>query len=48
MAVSGNDLIEMGYEGREIGSVLDKLLEKVIDGELENSRKALEEYLMSL
>jgi hypothetical protein len=30
--------------GKEIGSLLDKLLEMVIDGELENNKQALEAY----
>lgn len=45
LAVNGNDLKEIGFEGREIGLRLNKLLDKVIGGELENDRKVLIDYL---
>lgn len=39
--INGNDLKRLGFKGKEIGSVLSRLLEKVIDGELENEKEAL-------
>lgn len=42
LAVSGKDLLEAGYQqGPEIGRVLRELLEKVVDGQLENKKEAL-------
>ena len=42
LAVNGSDLIHMGVSsGRRIGEILDHLLDKVIDGELPNTREAL-------
>ncbi len=43
LAINGNDLIKMGVtEGKKIGEILNILLEKVIDGELENDKEKLE------
>lgn len=36
LAVNGNDLKSIGFRGREIGECLNGLLDKVMDGELEN------------
>lgn len=44
LAVNGNDVAELGYNGREIGAALEKLLNGVIDGKLVNERNALLEY----
>jgi len=45
LAINGNDLIRLGMrQGREIGRLLDKMLSMVIDGQLANDKKALEEY----
>lgn len=41
LAVRGEDLKALGYEGTEIGAKLNKLLELVIDGECPNDREAL-------
>ena len=41
LAVNGNDLLALGYEGREIGAALERLLEGVIAGEIDNKRDAL-------
>lgn len=41
MKISGNDLIKIGFEGKEIGKVLNLLLEEIIKENLENSKKAL-------
>ena len=41
LVVDGNDMIELGFEGREIGGALDRLLEAVIEGEVENKREKL-------
>ena len=42
LAVNGHDLIELGIpEGKKIGTVLNRLLELVLNDEIENNRKAL-------
>lgn len=41
LAVNGNDLKSLGFSGRATGECLRKLLDKVIDGELENNHKKL-------
>lgn len=42
LSVNGRDLIEAGFpEGREIGKILQCLLESVIDGKCDNERDAL-------
>lgn len=46
LEISGKDLIRIGMpEGKEIGDMLNKLLEKVISGEVENSREKLMEVM---
>ena len=44
LAISGNDLIALGYEGKEIGQMLQAMLEAVISEEIPNTREALMEY----
>ena len=42
LAVSGRDLLELGVpQGREIGRILNTLLEQVVDGTLPNEKAAL-------
>lgn len=41
LAVNGNDLMELGYEGKKIGETLKSLLVMVIDGKVANERDAL-------
>lgn len=49
LAVNGNDLIKLGVtEGRKIGEILNMLLEKVIDGEVENEKEKLIETIKAL
>lgn len=44
LAINGRDLIEMGMkEGKEIGMILNFLLEKVVEGEVENEKEKLME-----
>ena len=45
LAVNGNDMINAGYIGAEIGKALQMLLEAVIDGKCENNRENLLKYL---
>ena len=46
LAVKGDDLLALGYpSGKEVGEILQRLLDAVIDGELPNERKALLESI---
>lgn len=45
LAVNGNDITALGCSGREVGKVLNHLLDLVISGKIENSREALLGYL---
>ena len=42
-----NILISMGYKGKEIGLILDKVLEKVINETLKNDFKEICDYVSS-
>lgn len=46
LKINGNDLIKLGYKGREIGSTLELLLDKVIGEEVENEKSALIKYII--
>ncbi len=41
LAVNGNDIKELGFEGREIGEILSYLLERVVSDELNNDKETL-------
>lgn len=41
LEVNGRDLVQLGFEGPEIGRMLNELLDRVVDGELLNERAAL-------
>ena len=41
LALNGHDLMALGYEGRAIGETLNRLLELVLDEQVENSKDAL-------
>lgn len=45
LAVNGNDMINAGYSGAQIGKMLQMLLEAVIDGKCANNRENLLKYL---
>ena len=45
LAVNGDDLIELGYRGREIGDELQRILDRVINEEPMNDKKSISEYL---
>lgn len=45
LAVDGSDLIKLGFKGKEIGEGLELILDKIIDGELENNRPSLLDFL---
>ncbi len=41
LAISGRDLLELGYRGKAVGEMLEFLLTYVINGDLENDRDSL-------
>ena len=41
LAVRGNDLMPLGYTGKEIGACLNQLLEQVMEEKLPNEKEAL-------
>ncbi len=43
--INGNDVTELGYQGRKVGKILNTLLDAVIDGKAENSKEQLIEYI---
>lgn len=45
LAVNGNDLISLGYSGKEIGDKLSEILELVISGKLENIKEKIIDFL---
>ncbi len=48
LAVNGNDLFDIGFKGKEIGEMLNALLESVIKGETKNEKNALLDYVRYL
>ncbi len=45
LAVNGNDLIEMGFKGKDIGNILNKVLEMVITDKLKNNFDAIKDFI---
>lgn len=48
LAVNGNDLLALGFSGREIGDTLDALLDKVLDEDLSNYREVLLDFVKKI
>lgn len=46
LAVNGNNIIGMGYQGKEVGNALKFLLDSVIEGKCNNDLGSLTEYLV--
>lgn len=44
LKVNGNDIASLGYKGKQIGAVLQSLLDAVIDGKVQNEYTALCNY----
>lgn len=47
LALSGSDLTELGFRGREIGTALAQLHSLVISGDLPNDKQALIDYILN-
>lgn len=48
LAVKGNDLMALGYKGKELGSALQSLLDAVIDGDLPNEKECLLNHIKKI
>lgn len=48
LAVNGEYLIKKGYSGKAVGSTLDKILDLVIDGKLQNDVRSIDFYLENI
>ncbi len=48
MKINGSDVASLGVTGKRIGELLQLLLDKIIDGELENRKDMLINYLVSI
>ncbi|MBR0138031.1 MAG: hypothetical protein IJM15_06435 [Erysipelotrichaceae bacterium] len=44
LAIDGSDLVSLGYSGKQIGSMLEKLLSAVVENRLQNERETLMGY----
>lgn len=47
LKINGNDLIAMGFKGREIGKILDSVLDLVISDKLRNEINEISDYVQS-
>lgn len=45
LAIDGNDLMSLGFRGKEIGKIKKKLLEKYLNEEIKNDRESILKYL---
>ena len=45
LAINGEDLISLGYKGKEIGEIKKQLLNAVINNKLKNNKKNIKKYL---
>ena len=46
LAINGGDLMKLGLSGRAIGETLDRLLDEVVRGDVENEKEKLTEKVM--
>ncbi len=46
LAINGNDIVKMGFKGKEVGAALDYLLNAVINGKIDNNFNSLTEFLV--
>ncbi len=45
LAINGNDVSELGYKGKEIGIILNSVLDAVIETELSNNKAEIIDYI---
>ena len=41
IALNGNEIMKLGYKGKEIGKIKENLLQMILDGKVKNSKKEL-------
>ena len=41
LALNGNEIMKLGYKGKEIGKIKENLLQMILDGKVENSKNEL-------
>ena len=46
--INGNDLLKLGYKGREIGNILNLLLDMVMNNKISNKKEELIEYACNI
>ena len=46
LLVNGKDLIDLGYQGEEIGQIKKELLNEIKNNKLKNNKKSIKKYLM--
>ena len=47
LALNGRDVKALGYKGETIGVILNDVLEKIVDGEIPNSKSEIIDYINS-
>ena len=47
LKINGNDLISMGFNGKEIGKILNNVLERVINETLANNYNDIRDFIIS-
>ena len=45
MDINGNDLLKLGFKGKDIGITLNIILEKVIKGDIENVKDSIISFI---
>ena len=45
LAISGNEIMNFGFKGKDIGKVLGSLLYFVMEGKLSNTKEELSEFI---
>lgn len=45
LAINGKDLIELGFNGKEIGEIKKELLDKYLSEEIQNNKEEMLEYV---
>ena len=47
LKINGNDLISMGFKGRDIGKILNTILDLVIKEKIKNENSEIRDYIHS-
>ena len=41
LSLNGNEIMKLGYKGKEIGKIKENLLQMILDGKVKNSKNEL-------